>query len=146
MSLARDGDARLREAALDGLFDLIARGEGPWVQVASASMSPYLEAGDEIRLGPLPRGGPYFGDCIAWRDRDTLVVHRFLFRRRGGLATKADEATRMDGPVAGDRVIGRVTARRRKGRILPFGRMAAWWAGLRSLCRLLTRWTSRGRA
>ena len=126
------------KASIDALVELFSNGEEVWITISSDSMAPYLNPSDEVLLYALPSTGPRFGDCIAWRDEGRLILHRFLFCRSCGFATKGDRSNRLDGIISKDKVIGLVKSRRRAGVMVQFKRSSAYWAGLLSLIQLVT--------
>jgi len=83
------------------------------------SMAPHLAGGDLIAAGPL-KHSPRVGDLLVFRQRDYLVVHRYLGTARTPdgtpcLRTRGDGRNELDPPVAPSAVRARVTAVRRAG-------------------------------
>ncbi len=125
-------------AATPGDLDaalLASPGSRVWIPVLGESMRPTLRDGDrvEVEIGPFR---PRAGDVLLFRQADYLAVHRCLGRARGAGAAgpwraRGDGRPRLDPPVEGERLLGRVAAIDRAGRVYDLaGPGARIWGGL----------------
>jgi signal peptidase I len=105
--------------------------------VVSGSMSPVMDRGDVVLLGPVD-GRPGPGTVVAYQARDGMVVHRVVSAGADGTyTTKGDANPDIDStPVRHDQLLG-------VGRLLvPYiglARVATWgpWLGLALLVGLI---------
>ncbi|MGC9398740.1 MAG: S24 family peptidase [Anaerolineae bacterium] len=127
--------------------------EKPWpgtlhLHVRGRSMLPTLRPGDEIVVESVAPEDLRRGDWIVVRVSQQLLVHRLLdFTREGSLLTKGDAQRAPDPPCAPQDVLGKVTALKREGKIIPLHPQSAsekiktlWhlilartWLGLRGI-------------
>lgn len=107
--------AEARRAAALNLRDAFVAQTGElWLRFEGQSMAPLLRDGDllRVRCGATP--APARGAIVAFRDHEVTIVHRFLYRRRGGwLVTKGDNAWRLDRSLDPQQLIGTVCEIRR---------------------------------
>lgn len=99
--------------------------------VSGQSMEPFLFAGDQVLL----RHGEdniRIGELVAYRQGDTLVVHRLLrvFRLRGErvMLLRGDNNDYPDPLIPMDKLVGRATAVIRGGRTYRIDRPLWRWA------------------
>lgn len=110
MSRGLDLAAELATADRRGLL-IRAVAAGPLViRVCGVSMRPWLEAGDEVRLG---RRAPRRGDVALVVVRGRLVLHRLVRESAGCWLVRGDARARPDGWVEGQAVLAVALARRR---------------------------------
>ena len=142
----------IRDEALN--LALASRGAAVLMIVAGdTSMEPMLSGGDAVLAVPLA-GDPARGDLIVFRQKDEIVVHRYLGRARTEdgrpcLRTRGDGRQDLDPPVDRSSVRARAAAVRRDGawrsldgrRSRVLAGMIAWhdlaWAGAIHLLRPL---------
>ncbi|MFF5177234.1 signal peptidase I [Micromonospora sp. NPDC000316] len=101
-------------AALAGFADLIARtvaaGRPARVPVTGSSMWPAIRPGTVVTVEPItwPQIRP--GDVVAYRHRDTIIVHRVVELREDHLIAAGDNKPLFDPPVPAAALLGRVTS------------------------------------
>ncbi|MCI0396967.1 MAG: signal peptidase I [Chloroflexi bacterium] len=104
------------------LRETMARGQLPFLTIASNSMAPLVRRGDQIGIAPARPEELQPGDVIVVMGQGELVTHRYWGcleqngRRR--LVTRGDRQRHFDRPVAEASLVGRVVARRRQNRLL----------------------------
>lgn len=86
--------------------------------IRGRSMWPVLRDGDEVVVD---HGSLTFapGEIVVFWQDGRLLAHRVLYVREGdslALLTKGDSRRCCDGWVAAENILGRVSARRRRGR------------------------------
>ncbi|NCC52363.1 MAG: hypothetical protein EOM20_14255 [Spartobacteria bacterium] len=117
-------------------------GRDVWFTVASRSMAPVLQPGDDVRVASLRSSVRLrFGEIICFEEDGDFFVHRFLgtMSRHGvtWLRTRGDAVRRMDRPVLIGQALGVVRAIKRDDRVINpaagRGRAAMFLSGLFSL-------------
>jgi signal peptidase I len=93
-------------------------GASAWIKVNGGSMTPLIQAGDEVYVEFGPRR-PRLGEIVVFPEHDEMVVHRLVRRQRAGsgelLRTRGDGRLAFDRPFPADQVFGIVRACRRAG-------------------------------
>jgi signal peptidase I len=80
------------------------------LEVASRSMLPLLQPGNQIIVEPMPSNHLRCGDVVVFRRSSDLVTHRLIAIDEGGrIHTKGDNLLFEDPPVPFVDVLGRVT-------------------------------------
>jgi hypothetical protein len=105
------------------LGELLARGESATFRVEGKSMHPTIVSGDVITVRGVDPADLYVGDIVAFRQRDSLIVHRIIDLQRPSdgpllFRTAGDGNSWDDGAQADDVLIGRV--------VLVRGRRGEW--------------------
>lgn len=90
------------------------------LRVASSSMHPRLEEGDEVEIERVSHRRLMPGDIVVFSTSDAgLVVHRLIWGdplgRSGRIITKGDALGYLDRAIAPERVLGRVVVIKREG-------------------------------
>lgn len=108
----------------------IARGQTFYLTVSSDSMTPLLQSGDEIAVVAHLPGGLRRGDIVVVDEETGLLTHRYWGKDgKGKVVTRGDRSLVFDPPWEPERLVGRVKARRRRGRTLSLERgWGAWLA------------------
>lgn len=86
--------------------------------VASASMRPLMEAGDNIVVAHASTPGLRLGDIVVYEREGLCYAHRLLRRGPGFLIAKGDATLHPDAPFTEEQLIGKVVAVEGKGREL----------------------------
>jgi hypothetical protein len=108
-----------------------------WIPIRGDSMWPALRSGDRARLEPARLDGSALaadalvpGDVVVARVGAAFVAHRFVGRLEGSrVLLRGDNCSAEDPPVTVSRLLGRVVAIERNGRILErraWDRRAGW--------------------
>ncbi len=76
-------------------------------------MSPALRDGDLVFVGKTPVKNLRLGDIIAFREKETHYIHRFLYTKPGPqgsplIITKADRNFKQDAPLQACDFVGKV--------------------------------------
>lgn len=79
-------------------------------------MLPHLCDGDVVTVARVPPEAIGVGDVVCYESEGALVVHRVLGRDAGHFETKGDALAWVD-RVPPERMLGRVTAIERRGRL-----------------------------
>lgn len=113
-------------------------GQSVEVPTQGTSMTPFLHAGDRVRIVAVDPGRLRLGDVIAfWRGPD-LVVHRFAGWAGPGLLREKGDGQRACAQVPEADLLGRVDLVRRGGVDQPLdppsARMRNRLLGLRARC------------
>jgi signal peptidase I len=92
-------------------------------QIASGSMSPFIERGNTVRVSRAEPSSIRIGDIVAFRHGQNVIVHRvigrdwsnqrLIFRHRG-------DAGASSGKIKAQNIIGSVTAVVKKGQDIYF--------------------------
>jgi signal peptidase I len=70
-------------AALASLYiDALRQGQSLWFRVASGSMRPILQVGDEVRIEPATADKIRSGEIAAFETTNGLVIHRIVQRKQ----------------------------------------------------------------
>ena len=99
--------------------------DGGWsgplrLRVRGRSMWPSLRPGDQVTVEPISLGSLRAGDWVVVREREGLILHRFLgLTRDGFLLTKGDGLRRPDPARSPDDLLWRAVALSREGRTIP---------------------------
>ncbi len=80
------------------------------------SMRPTLPPGCVITIRPLQT--PRLGDIVVFLRGDRLLAHRLVHRRGGAWVCQGDARRTSDGPIARERIIGRVVEARLGERVI----------------------------
>ncbi|MEW6776686.1 MAG: hypothetical protein AB1405_10360 [Bdellovibrionota bacterium] len=92
--------------------DALARGPGVWVKVASSSMAPAVQAGEEVWVEALAQT-PRPGEILLYEGPAGLTLHRLVYlRHKNGkkiVRTKGDSAKALDPLFPLDTVVGKAT-------------------------------------
>jgi len=106
------GDLPLsREALVDLMREVIAKGAPFRFRAKGWSMAPFIRDGDVICVAPLSQAGPAVGEVVAFVRADTgqLVVHRVINRGREAYAIQGDNTPGVaDVSVLREEILGRV--------------------------------------
>ena len=122
--------------------DILQEGYGVHLHTRGVSMAPLIRGGCVLLVEQAALEDLRLGDILVYRDRDLLVAHRLVARRRrqGSLCllTKGDAFSwRFREEIDPEQVLGRVTVvRGRRGREIKIG---AGWGRLLSLA-LVAAW------
>jgi hypothetical protein len=91
-----------------------------WMVARGSSMGRTIPTGASVLVGECTR--PRRGQVWAYYDATgALVVHRYRRRTDAGHVLQGDTRPRPDPPVPDERLVGRVTAVRRRGRVRAVG-------------------------
>ena len=106
----------------------LARGQTCYLTVSSDSMAPLLQAGDEVAVVARPPGRLRRGDIVVVDEESGLLTHRYWGKDgKGKLVTRGDRSLVFDPAWEPERLLGRVNARRRRGRTLSLERGTGAW-------------------
>ena len=123
-------------ALCDAVADSLEAGDAVRLRVGGASMRPFLNEGEEVRIVPARPEDLRSGDIVLVRTMGGATLHRVLSLdlRDATLRTKGDGTRRADPPMAAGAIVGKADAVLRKG---------AWRAlgtpGRRALARFISR-------
>ena len=123
---------------LPELSDLLLISGKVRLRIASGSMAPTLQPGDEIVVRPVPLEQIWVGDLILFTHQGQLVCHRLVEMSAGAMLTRGDAASSAGERIARDQVLGKVVRIRKR----------TVWVGLKAslqrvLVPLLLRWLPR---
>jgi hypothetical protein len=92
-------------------------------RATGASMSPFIRDGDKVTLSPLQGHTPRRGDVVACvgPGGQRLIVHRVVGKRGDSYLVKGDAASRVDGLVPREGILGCVTKVERDGKQVSIG-------------------------
>ncbi len=97
-----------------------------WLAIHGNSMSPTWIDGSRLLVVPASLESLHVGDCVAWRQDNQLIAHRFIRRKKISnqwyFQTKADNASAAEAWQSAGALIGRVAAIESSGRLLPLDR------------------------
>lgn len=103
----------------DMLQESLQNGGTATLTVSSNSMSPLFWRGDDIIIASVSIDGLEVGDVITVIEGDGFLTHRYWGQTETGLLqTKGDRFLVFDTPWQTAVLMGRVVARKRKGRML----------------------------
>jgi signal peptidase I len=131
------GTERLDLTDLLEISDLLLRNQTFRLRVASWSMSPALQKGDEITVEPAFPTELLVGDLILYHQNGRLICHRLVATQETGTGsqfiTKGDAAAGCGEVIQPDQVLGRVVAvtRRWPWAVSLSKRIDGWLARLR---------------
>ena len=122
--------AALRAQAMRStLFaDVFDRGHSVVLWITGLSMYPELRPGDRVEVMPCRAQDLRPGDLVLLGG-DSLIIHRYLFRRGSRIIAKGDHAAAFDPPWPVTAVEGRVAVRIREGRRTKLDRGWSRWRG-----------------
>lgn len=120
LTVQREGVIPLEN--VDELLEELFRGtKRQWTRVISGSLSPTIQPDDRVLIEHVEPKQVRLGDVIVFRTHDRWTAHRVLGKRlyQGKLAflEKGDLESSL-GLVSAGRVLGRVSAVERDGRVL----------------------------
>ncbi len=98
-----------RAAARHAARSAVERGKPLRVRVTSESMSPWIRAGDAVRVQPCLPEEARPGDVLVVHHENVWVAHRLVRRAPQGWVLKGDANPRADAPLAPQSIVGRVT-------------------------------------
>jgi hypothetical protein len=123
------------------LRESIEKGQQPQLTINSNSMAPLLESGDQIILASVTLEQIQPGDLLTLTTESYLLTHRYWGRRQHAdvvrIYTRGDHMLLFDSPWSVDCLIGRVVARRRRGKLLSLQQGWGQWLN-HMLARLAT--------
>jgi hypothetical protein len=120
----------LEAATLELLREVLARGGHIHLRANSLSMMPTIAPGDRLTLGPPPTPQPQPGEIIAWAHGGRVRIHRVVSVEVGGVITRGDASSTVDGLVPHEEILGRLVQVKR-----PLLRRIRTWLGSASLWR-----------
>lgn len=93
-----------------------------WIRIYGSSMRPLFRPGDEVCFRAMPGEESRLGDVILYQRGHQMVMHRLLKvnhddHGRPLYYLKGDALEVGDRPVRGERILGKVVARKRGSRI-----------------------------
>lgn len=101
---------------------LLAEGREIRMRLGGRSMYPFLHPGDVATMVPITGGEPHIGDVVVCDRGDRWVAHRLIriedTGKGGRYITQGDSCMRPDEAFGNDRLVGRVTAVLRNGRVI----------------------------
>lgn len=113
------------------LRQTLAEGQEPFVIITSDSMAPLFRPGDQARIEAIPWQSLRPGDILLVEAAADLLTHRLreIVTRQGVtyLRLRGDRPLDFDAPIPAEKLIGRATARRREGRLLPLRQGMGRW-------------------
>lgn len=106
---------------------LLRQGGRLRVKARGSSMLPFILDGEVVLVAPAAGAELRVGDVVCYETPPgTLVLHRVIGRRGERLVTKGDALTSTD-VISRARVLGRVVAVERRGRLRRLDTRAARW-------------------
>ena len=114
------------EQLMPGLLEMLEVTEPVPLVISGGSMNPFLVHGrDTVYLSnvkePLGRG-----DMVLYRrDSGKYILHRIWRAEQDSFTMVGDAQTRLEPGIRRDQILARVTAVRRKGKVLEAG--SFWW-------------------
>ncbi|MBP7212691.1 MAG: signal peptidase I [Anaerolineaceae bacterium] len=118
-------ETRIDSAQLAELVRLVSqRGFASSFEVSGSSMMPFIHSGDKVCLSPVEKNEIRRGDVLAFvvGEDSHMLIHRVVKLSEEGFLCKGDnQAQNLDGWIAYDDVIGRVTEIRREGKAVKLG-------------------------
>lgn len=126
---------------LDLSAEILQQGGSFQFRAHGSSMMPFVRDGDLLTVAPADPGSIEIGQVVLFRTRrDRILAHRLVRKaqERGGwiLEMRGDARLSSDGPVPGERVLGRVVRIRRGERAFHPGH-GTWLLAARLWIRLL---------
>jgi hypothetical protein len=109
-------EAELQAACCDLVADVVRTSGKVQLKVAGLSMIPFLWPGDIVTVRQCDPSELQTNWIIVLRQRERLIVHRFLYWAGDSIVTRGDARPRYDEPVRATEVLGRVESIRRNGR------------------------------
>lgn len=108
-----------REALLDLMTAVLARGRAFRFKARGWSMTPFIRDGDVITIVPIVGDRCRLGDVVAFTHPETgrLVVHRIIDRMDADYLIQGDSSLgETDGIIRHDQLLGQVSGVERNGR------------------------------
>jgi hypothetical protein len=129
-----DGELHVsNRGQLQLLQAVIARGAPFRTTVRGCSMLPFIRDKDVLTIAPLNDVAPHIGEVVAFivPGCGMLAIHRIIARVGDDWIIRGDNCFQADGIVSSKHILGRVTRRERRGRVVHFGlgreaRFIAW--------------------
>jgi phage repressor protein C with HTH and peptisase S24 domain len=121
--------------AADVIADLLGRGHGVRFQARGDSMHPAIREDDYLHVEPLQNVAPKRGEIVVMLADRGLTVHRVIALRGEMILARGDNAPANDPPLHRSKLIGRVIAIERSGRVKRVRR----WVWLARVIRMLRR-------
>ena len=114
------------EQIMEPLLGLLEETDAVPLVISGGSMTPFLIHGRDTVYLSRPEGPFRRGDMLLYRrDSGSYVLHR-VFRVEGELCTMVGDAqTCLEPGIRRDQILARVSAVRRKGKLLQSGNF--WW-------------------
>ncbi len=86
-------------------------------------MSPFIKCDDIVTVSPLENGVPSIGEVIVFlsQNSDSIVIHRFVKSSGRFYVTKGDNLLTFDRSVPLSRILGKIVAIEREGKLITFG-------------------------
>jgi hypothetical protein len=143
-------EAELQAACCDLVADVVRTSGKVQLKVAGLSMIPFLWPGDIVTVRHCDPSELQTNWIIVLRQRERLIVHRFLYWAGDSVVTRGDARPRYDEPARATEVLGQVESILRNGRQISLGpslwkgatasllRRSEWctWLFLRLSCRV----------
>ena len=118
-------ETRIDSAQLAELVRLVSeRGFASSFEVSGSSMMPFIRSRDKVCISPIEKNEIRRGDVLAFVIGEDchMLIHRVVKISDQGFLCKGDnQAQNIDGWIAYDDVIGKVTEIRREGKAVKFG-------------------------
>ncbi len=121
-------------AAFASLYrEALRRGQSLWFRVASGSMNPTIQVGDQVRIEPVKADAIRPGEIAAFEASDSLIIHRIVQRQRRGATVRLLQMSDVElrpSWVEEQAVVGRViTTCRQDGWQVDLQHPIAQWCG-----------------
>ena len=114
------------ESLMGPLPDLLEEGAVVPLVISGGSMNPFLVSGRDTVYLSKPDGPAKRGDMVLYRRKGgAYVLHRVLRRENGTYTMIGDAQTHPEPGIRPEQILARVTAVRRKGKLLQKG--SFWW-------------------
>ena len=115
------------EAVMEPLLALLEETDAVPLVISGGSMTPFLIHGRDTVYLSKPENAPKRGDMLLYRRRDgSYVLHR-VYRVEGERCTMVGDAqTLLEPGICREQILAKVTAVRRKGKLLQKGDVL-WW-------------------
>lgn len=98
-------------------IEILNQGKTTEIIANGISMFPLLRPGDILKIQP--KVPIKTGDIIVFKGETTLIAHRIKLISGDKIYCKGDSLFSMDTPITFQEVLGKVIARKRKGKIKP---------------------------
>ena len=112
-------ETRSGTLTVHGLRELLDAGSEVEVPMRGGSMSPWLRAGDRLRLRPARE--VRLGDVLLVVHESRGLVHRMIGRQGDAVLTRGDSVKRADPPSRDGQIVARVHTAWRGSRRLRWG-------------------------
>ena len=94
------------------------------------SMLPFLKNGQTLLFRPAEAESIAVGNIVLYHENDKVISHRVFRKGKGFIQTKADASVYADSPITSDRLIGKVVAVEKDGRVSRLDNIAGLICGL----------------